>query len=86
MREVEVKIIGIDRVKVEGRLRSLGATKTYEGDQVTLFFDFPGNPIAKAKNLLRLRQTGSKTVLTFKKFVESESAKVGLAVGRLIVG
>ena len=76
MREVEVKIIGIDRVKVECRLRSLGATKPYEGDQVTLFFDFPGNPIAKAKNLLRLRQTGSKTVLTFKKFVESESAKV----------
>ena len=76
MKEVEVKIIDIDREKVEARLRSLGATTTFDGDQVTVFFDYPGNPIATAKNLLRLRKTRDKTQLTFKKFIESESAKV----------
>jgi adenylate cyclase, class 2 len=76
MKEVEVKIVEIDREKVEARLRSLGATRTFDGDQVTVFFDFHGNPIAAAKNLLRLRKTGDKTHLTFKKFIETESAKV----------
>ena len=76
MKEVEVKIIEIDREKVEAGLRSLGATRTFDGDQVTVFFDFPGNSIAAAKNLLRLRKTGDKTLLTFKKFVESGPAKV----------
>jgi predicted adenylyl cyclase CyaB len=76
MKEVEVKIFGIDREKVEARLRSLGATRTFDGEVETVFFDFPGNPIAGAKNLLRLRKIDDKTALTFKKFVESESAKV----------
>jgi predicted adenylyl cyclase CyaB len=76
MKEVEVKIIEISREKVEARLRSLGATRTFDGDQMTLFFDFPGNPIASAKNLLRLRKTADKTQLTFKKFIETGSAKV----------
>jgi adenylate cyclase class 2 len=76
MKEVEVKIIDIDREKVEARLGSLGATQTFDGDQVTVFFDYPGNPIATAKNLLRLRKTADKTQLTFKKFIKSESLKV----------
>ena len=76
MKEVEVKIIGIDRERVEARLRSIGASKTFEGDEETVFFDFPGNPITRAKNLLRLRKIGDRTVLTFKKFVESGIAKV----------
>jgi len=77
MREVEVKIIEIDRGKVEGKLRSLGATKLLDEDVDTCFFDFPGNSISKAHNLLRLRRIGSKTTLTFKKFVESDmQAKV----------
>lgn len=76
MKEVEVKIIGIDREVVEAKLRSLGASKTFEGDEDTVFFDFPGNPITGAKNLLRLRKIGDKTVLTFKKFVKNETAKV----------
>ena len=76
MKEVEVKIIEIDREQVESKLRSLGATKTLDNDIGTLFFDFPDNSISKAKNLLRLRRVGDKTTLTFKKFVESDTAKV----------
>ena len=76
MKEVEVKILEIDRGIVERKLNSLGASKTFEGGVETIFFDFPGNPIANAKNLLRLRKKGDKTELTFKKFIANESAKV----------
>ena len=76
MREVEVKIIGIDRKMVKAKLRSLGASETFDGDVETVFFDFPGNPITSAKNLLRLRKIGDRTLLTFKKFVADETAKV----------
>jgi len=76
MKEVEVKIIEIDRGKVETKLMSLGATKTLDDDVGTLFFDFPDNSISKVKDLLRLRRIGSRTALTFKKFVENDSAKV----------
>jgi adenylate cyclase class 2 len=76
MKEIEVKIINIDREKVEARLSTLGATQIFDGDQVTVFFDYPGNPIATAKNLLRLRKTADKTQLTFKKFIESKSLKI----------
>jgi len=76
MREVEVKIIEIDREKVEARLKSLNATKTLDDDVDTIFFDFRDNSISKAKNLLRLRRIGNKTEITFKKFVESDTAKV----------
>ncbi len=76
MNEVEVKIIEIDREKVEMRLRALGATKILDEDEDTVFFDFPNNSIANAKNLLRLRRIGKKSVLTFKKYVQAEEAKV----------
>jgi predicted adenylyl cyclase CyaB len=76
MREVEVKIVEIDRAKVEARLRSLGASRILETREESMFFDFPGNPISAAKNLLRLRKEGEKTLLTFKKFVENGTAKV----------
>jgi len=76
MEEVEIKIVPIDRGKVEAKLQSLGALRTFEGDVETVFFDFKGNPIAKANNLLRLRKKGDKNELTFKKFVPNKSAKV----------
>ena len=76
MKEVEVKILEIDRQRVEAQLRSLEARKTLDDDVETLFFDFADNSIAKAKNLLRLRRIGNETELTFKKFVASDSAKI----------
>ena len=76
MKEIEVKIIEIDREKVEKKLRSLGATKTFDGNVETNFLDFPDRSITKANNLLRLRRIGGKTELVFKKFLKSDSAKV----------
>ena len=76
MKEVEVKIIGVDREEVEARLKRLRARKTLDNDVDTIFFDFPNNSISKAKNLLRLRKIGNMAEITFKKFVQSDMAKV----------
>jgi predicted adenylyl cyclase CyaB len=76
LKEVEVKILGIDRETVEATLKSLGATKTFEGDEETVFFDFPDNSVTRGENLIRLRKIGDKAVLTFKKFVKNDAAKV----------
>jgi len=76
MKEIEIKIIEINRNKVEDHLATLGAAKTFDGDIETWFFDFQDDRITRARNLLRLRRIGDKTDLTFKKFSESQSAKV----------
>ena len=76
MKEIEIKIIEIDRKKVESDLATLGAEKTFDGDVQTWFFDFQDGRITRARNLLRLRRIGDKIDLTFKKFEESQSAKV----------
>lgn len=76
MKEIEIKIIEIDRKEVEDDLATLGATKTFDGDVETWFFDFQNDTIKRARNLLRLRRTSDKTYLTFKKFAENQSAKV----------
>jgi len=76
MKEIEIKIIEIDRKKVEDDLTTLGAVKTFDGDVTTSFFDFQDDTITRARNLLRLRRIGDKTDLTFKKFMETQSVKV----------
>jgi len=76
MNEVEVKIIEVNKKQIEEQLRALGAATILDADEDTIFFDFQDNSITDAQNLLRLRRIGNKTTLTFKKFVESDSAKV----------
>lgn len=76
MKEIEIKIIEIDRKIVEDNLATLGAAKTFDGDVESWFFDFQDSRITRARNLVRLRKIGNRTDLAFKKFVESQSAKV----------
>jgi predicted adenylyl cyclase CyaB len=76
MQEIEIKIIEIDRKRVEDHLATLGAAKTFDDDVETWFFDFQDDTITRARNLLRLRRIGNRTDLAFKEFVESQSAKV----------
>ena len=75
MQEIEVKILNVDRRRIERTLTSLGAEKMFDGHVETLLFDFKNRALAKAKNLIRLRKEDDKTVLTFKKFLGNEAAK-----------
>jgi len=76
MKELEVKILEVNRKKIEEILTSLGAKKVFDGDIQTLFFDFKDGAIIKAKNVLRLRKEQDKTELTYKKVHVTQTAKL----------
>lgn len=75
MREIEVKILEIDREKIERTLIALKAEKVFDGDIQTLFFDFEDSKIIKAKDVLRLRKEADKIELTYKKVRFTQTAK-----------
>ncbi len=75
MREIEVKILEINRKKVEETLTDLGAKKILDSDLQTIFFDFKDGRIIKAKDVLRLRKDENKTELTYKKVQSTQKAK-----------
>lgn len=76
MKEIEVKILEIDRKKVEKKLIGLGAKKVFDGEIVSKHYDFPDHSIRNKRDHLRLRKEGQKNTLTFKKFVEDVQAKI----------
>lgn len=76
MQEVEVKILNIDRKRIEQKLRFLGAEKYFEGEIHALFFDFPTQSITNSQGMLRLRRIGERTELTFKDAISSAETKV----------
>ncbi|HUT43639.1 MAG TPA: CYTH domain-containing protein [Desulfobacterales bacterium] len=75
MREIEVKILEINRANVEKNLAKLGANKIFDGNIDTMFFDFKKSTIIKQKNVLRLRKEADKTELTYKKVHFTSTAK-----------
>ncbi|HMK95593.1 MAG TPA: CYTH domain-containing protein [Candidatus Limnocylindrales bacterium] len=75
MQETEVKILEVDRKKVERTLTGLGAKKVFEGDIQTLLFDFKDGRIVKARDVLRLRKEQDKSEITYKKVHETQTVK-----------
>ncbi|MFH0860415.1 MAG: CYTH domain-containing protein [Candidatus Altiarchaeota archaeon] len=76
MRETEVKILEVDRKKIEKKLAQLGAEKVFDGEVFAVYFDFRDRRIEKSKGTFRLRKVGDRSYLTFKEFVEHDSMKV----------
>ncbi len=75
MKELEVKILEINRLQLEETLDSLGAKKVFDGDIQTILFDFEDGRILRERNVLRLRKYQDKAELTFKAVRVSETAK-----------
>jgi len=75
MQEIEVKILEINREKIEQTLKGLGAKKVFDGDIQTFFFDFKDGRIDKAKDVLRLKTEQDKSEVTYKKVHETQTAK-----------
>ena len=67
MKELEAKILEVNRIQIEKTLGGLGAKKVFDGDIQTLLFDFEDGRIFKARDVLRLRKAQDKTELTYKK-------------------
>jgi predicted adenylyl cyclase CyaB len=76
MKELEVKILEVNRDRIEEILANLGAKRVFEGEIETLFLDFKDSTIAKAKNVLRLRKEKNKAELTYKTVLANQEAKV----------
>jgi adenylate cyclase, class 2 len=75
VKEVEVKILEIDRARIEKTLLSLGARRIFDDQIQTIFYDFPNGSIVKAKSVLRLRKDGDTIELTYKKVRFTQIAK-----------
>jgi adenylate cyclase, class 2 len=76
MKEIEVKVLNVNKQKIEETLTQLGAKQTFDDEIITYFFDFQNSGIVNAKNVLRLRKEGKQSVLTFKNILSKQSAKV----------
>lgn len=76
MREIEVKILDIDRRAVEERLIELGARKVFDDEVYAMYYDTADRKIHGNNGMLRLRSEGGRTTFTFKGHVEETSAKV----------
>jgi predicted adenylyl cyclase CyaB len=76
MKELEVKILEVNRGRIEEILANLGARRVFDGEIETFFFDFKDGAIAKARNVLRLRKEGHKVQLTCKTVLGNQEVKV----------
>lgn len=74
--EIEIKILDISRPKIEGKLAEMQAKKTFEGELLAIFYDDEKGALVQQKSALRLRKEGEKTMLTFKKAISTEGAKI----------
>ncbi|MCB9359209.1 CYTH domain-containing protein [Candidatus Woesearchaeota archaeon] len=72
MEEVEVKILDIDKKKIERKLLELGAEKVFEGKVDAVYFD--DGSLGKGKTL-RLRKLGDKVQLTYKENISRTIVK-----------
>ena len=75
-KEIEIKVLGIDRSNLEEKLVSLGAEKVFDDEIHALYYDFPDNAIKRKGCTLRLRREGEKSVFTLKKDLENREAKI----------
>lgn len=76
MREIETKVLDIDKKKLEKRLAELKAKKEYSGPVENIYFDFQGGELKKSGSILRLRKQGKNVMLTFKSKLKSNRMKV----------
>lgn len=76
MKEIEVKVIDINKEEMVKKLLDLGAEKVFEGKLVSNLYDFEDKSIKKQHSLLRLRKKEDKVFLTFKKSISKERVKI----------
>jgi len=76
MEEIEVKVLEIDSEAMQELFLEIGAEKEFDQIFEATFYDLPDGSIKAKGELLRLRIEGEQAVLTHKKPLSSEKAKV----------
>ena len=51
MLETEIKVLAIDKKKVENQLTKLGAKKVFEGELYAIYYDFEDNKLSNEKKI-----------------------------------
>ena len=76
MKEIEVKILEINVEEIEKKIKKMEAEKVFEGQVVSVYFDFSDKLLEKEGKILRLRQKGGKVILTYKELISQDEAKI----------
>lgn len=76
MKEIEVKILEVDKEEVIKKLKELGAKKVFDGKIKTSYFDSDDEWLKRDGKVLRLREKGRELKLTIKKGISKEEAKI----------
>jgi len=75
-REVEVKILEINRKEIVRNLKKMKARKIFEGAIEAVYFDDSKSRLKKGGEVLRLRKKGKNVEMTVKKRRHGRGAKV----------
>jgi len=75
MKEIEVKILEVDKKALSKKLVSLGAKKVFDGELLSLFFDYGDNRLKDSGNTLRVRKEGKESFLYLKSFISDSDVK-----------
>ncbi|MFA6088791.1 MAG: class IV adenylate cyclase [Candidatus Woesearchaeota archaeon] len=75
MKEIEVKILDINKKILENKLKSLSAKKVSEGELSTLYLDTKNKDIHHNKNMLRIRTSKNGVILCLKTKMEKKETK-----------
>jgi len=73
MKEIEVKILEINKKEVIKKLQKLGAKKVFEGEIEGIVYDTKDNRLHRNKIVLRLRKEGNEYVLATKQRLKMKS-------------
>lgn len=76
MKEIEVKILDVNREKIVKKLLKFGAEKILDETLLTKHFDTKENKLKNSKRMLRLRKAGNKKYMTLKIGNDISKAKV----------
>ena len=76
MREIEAKILAINRTFVLKKLKALGARKVFSGRITAVYYDFKNDKLSSQGKVLRLRKKGPKIELAYKQKRSKKNAKI----------
>lgn len=76
MKEVEVKILEVDKDALVHKLKEMGAKEVFSGIVESTLFDYPDERLKEKGDVIRLRNQGNKTILTYKELLHTDDAKV----------
>lgn len=66
MKEIEAKILEIDRQQVVEKLKELGAIEEFRKEFYAIYYDSQDRSLTSGGKVIRLRKEGEESVLTFK--------------------